>query len=336
VFSDNEFTDRAYEDGVVIEARDLIFEHVHPITGKVPMDKTYQDQNAPERYRDGGKTYELRKQHRLHKKELDRHYAAYILAAKDDFCLKEVCQRLVEEGVSAFYFGIPLQYWNGKPNSVENMAEVRKIAEQFPNSTWMPLDVQKHRAPDRDILTTEAMVRNEMLQRMRSDGWAHVVVVDGDEIWMKGTLRAIDDYVSDNAPSSLNMRMVPVVGLPGYAVEGANDGAMVYLGPSCKFRYCRASEGIQRMFPRRNILHFTATRKTMDEIIQKHRESGHYSDPDYDFEGWITHTLPNIKPGLQRAHMFKRWDVWPIVREFTHIEWAQIPETIYPYLGAPK
>lgn len=63
VFSDNEFTDRAYADGVVIEARDIVFEHQHPLlTGdEKAWDATYHAQNAPERYAEGRAIYERRK-----------------------------------------------------------------------------------------------------------------------------------------------------------------------------------------------------------------------------------------------------------------------------------
>jgi hypothetical protein len=130
--------------------------------------------------------------------------------------------------------------------------------------------------------------------------------------------------------------MVPVLGLPGYPVDGAKDAAMIYLGPGCKFSQCRSSEGDQHIFPKRNVYHFTATRKTMDEIVQKHRESGHYTDSNYDFEGWIRNTLPNVKPGMKRAHMFRPWDTWPLVRDWTPEELAFIPETLKPYLGGAK
>jgi glycosyltransferase involved in cell wall biosynthesis len=54
VFSDNEFSHRAWADGVVIDRRtDLVFEHTHPFFGKGQMDSTYQNTNAPERYERG-------------------------------------------------------------------------------------------------------------------------------------------------------------------------------------------------------------------------------------------------------------------------------------------
>lgn len=53
VFSDNEFTVRAYDDGVVVQAQHIVFQHNHPVFGKAPMDATYARQNAPERYPEG-------------------------------------------------------------------------------------------------------------------------------------------------------------------------------------------------------------------------------------------------------------------------------------------
>lgn len=53
VYSDNWFTQQAYERGCVIEARDLVFKHQHPIATGEPLDETYARQNAPERYTQG-------------------------------------------------------------------------------------------------------------------------------------------------------------------------------------------------------------------------------------------------------------------------------------------
>jgi len=54
VFCDNEFSHRAWKDGVVIDRRaDLIFEHVHPFFGKASMDSIYEANNSPERYERG-------------------------------------------------------------------------------------------------------------------------------------------------------------------------------------------------------------------------------------------------------------------------------------------
>jgi len=58
VYSDNWFTDLAYSRGAVIEARDLVFEHSHPAFGTATMDRTYEQQNSPERYKEGLELYE--------------------------------------------------------------------------------------------------------------------------------------------------------------------------------------------------------------------------------------------------------------------------------------
>ena len=53
VYSDNHFTERAYADGVVIEAKDIVIEHMHPAFEKGEMDATYARSNHPENYEIG-------------------------------------------------------------------------------------------------------------------------------------------------------------------------------------------------------------------------------------------------------------------------------------------
>lgn len=55
VHSDDWFTAQAYARDQVIEARDLLFKHNHPIIGGEPWDRTYAEQNAPERYAEGAR-----------------------------------------------------------------------------------------------------------------------------------------------------------------------------------------------------------------------------------------------------------------------------------------
>lgn len=57
VFSDDHLTAMAYGQGRVVEARDVVFTHDHPLwTGGI-LDDTYRRQNAPERYRDGQRVF---------------------------------------------------------------------------------------------------------------------------------------------------------------------------------------------------------------------------------------------------------------------------------------
>jgi hypothetical protein len=75
------------------------------------------------------------------------------------------------------------------------------------------------------------------------------------------------------------------------------------------------------------VYHFTAVRPTMYEIVQKHRESGHYDDTEnYDFEGWIKNVLPTLGLGTKRAHMYRKDNIWPGTRPWTKAELAFVPE----------
>lgn len=52
LFSDDEFSFRAFEDGVVVDGRDLVFEHDHPAFNPAKVfDRTYAEQNDGERFR---------------------------------------------------------------------------------------------------------------------------------------------------------------------------------------------------------------------------------------------------------------------------------------------
>lgn len=53
VYSDNWFTEQAHARGQVIEAKEIVFQHLHPVKTGEKMDETYARQNAPERYAQG-------------------------------------------------------------------------------------------------------------------------------------------------------------------------------------------------------------------------------------------------------------------------------------------
>lgn len=61
VFSDNEFSHRAWRDGIVIDARERItFPHHHPAFQSAPMDATYAHTNDKNRYKRGAETFKRR------------------------------------------------------------------------------------------------------------------------------------------------------------------------------------------------------------------------------------------------------------------------------------
>jgi hypothetical protein len=77
IYSDDEFSFRAYQDGVVIDARDLVLTHDHPnYNPAVEMDETYLNQNSPERDKAGRKIFLTRnpraKGHWLHDGKWER------------------------------------------------------------------------------------------------------------------------------------------------------------------------------------------------------------------------------------------------------------------------
>ena len=62
MYSDDDFSEHARADGIVIEARHLLFEHRHPLYSQgFPMDEVYQRQNSEERYAQGRAILERRR-----------------------------------------------------------------------------------------------------------------------------------------------------------------------------------------------------------------------------------------------------------------------------------
>lgn len=88
IYSDDEFSFRAYQDGVVIDARDLVLLHDHPnYNPDVPVDETYLNQNCAERDKQGRKLFLKRnpraKGHWLHEGDWRRFFVP--LAAGEDW-----------------------------------------------------------------------------------------------------------------------------------------------------------------------------------------------------------------------------------------------------------
>jgi hypothetical protein len=61
IYSDNEHTERAYTDGVVIEAKNIQFKHENPMFTKGNVDEQLKNHNKPEFYEKGKSIYERRK-----------------------------------------------------------------------------------------------------------------------------------------------------------------------------------------------------------------------------------------------------------------------------------
>jgi hypothetical protein len=126
--------------------------------------------------------------------------------------------------------------------------------------------------------------------------------------------------------------MIPVVGLPGLPVGNALDIITVYIGKGL-FKDCRSPDSNYPIMNLNGVIHFTATRKTMQDIIDKHKDSGHYDDPDYDFDNWIKNILPRIHVGMKNVHMYKKYQIWPFVRKFSNWELYMIPNNLHKYIS---
>lgn len=60
IFSDNEYSLRAARDGVIVDARDLVFRHDNPLFTGAEQDAEFQRHNARENYEKGQKIFEQR------------------------------------------------------------------------------------------------------------------------------------------------------------------------------------------------------------------------------------------------------------------------------------
>lgn len=356
MFCDTELTEKALIDGVLIDAPHLIFEHRHCNNQGRTMDEVDVAHASTERWSSGETIFnqrkamgfptddgpkanlaveELRLQHERSKNY--EGYAAYMQIIKDDFCAYEVCKRIFEEGIRTFFFIIPDEYWSGERNTEDNIAEVKAIANAVTNlgatvkTIIMPVGPFRH--PGTNRIAVETLFRNESVAYVQKQGFEHVIILDSDELWKPGLLKKLHAKVIQGRPQAIACRMVPVIGLPGYPVGEAQDKVTIYVRADVRFYHCRSPQCDTIHIDDYDVIHFTACRKTMQEIIDKHRNSGHADDPDYDMEGWIANTLPNARPGLTNAHMYKKFQIWPYVRNWSIEEVQAIPASLHQYCG---
>ena len=358
MFSDTEFGTVAERDGVLIDAMHLLFEHMHPDCGKRQRDNADLAHASTPRWVRGEQLFNFRKAQgfpvdmgpkavqapAVETTNKGENFAAYMQVTQDDLCLHEVCLRMLSEGVKDIFWAEPSEYWSGEPLEAAYAAELDAVAEQVLkagiNLRRKKFDVKASRLPGDTRITVETRVRNDSLDWVRSEGFTHILVVDGDELWKPGALEAIKPYVAQGH-TAISARMTPVIGLPGWPVGEASDTAVVYMGGNSRFKCCRSPIGRTMAMPSNWLLHFTGTRKTMAETILKHKRSGHYDDPAYLFDVWIKDVLPNIKPGwtyrwpngLQGLHMYQPYQIWNRVRDWLPDELAAMPESLKPYLG---
>jgi hypothetical protein len=359
LFCDTEFSDVANRDGVIIEAMHLLFEHAHPDCNKRQRDNNDMVHASQARWNSGEQLFNFRRVQGFPlddgpkavktpvsspKDDGSLKFAVYMQVTQDDISLFDICVRMLEEGVRDIFWAEPDEYWSGDALPAECAAELDAVAERVRNAginlrrrVFKP---RQERMPGDTRITVETRVRNESLRWIRGEGFKHILIVDGDELWKKGTLNAIRPYIQQGH-TAVATYMVPVIGFPGWPVGEATDTAVVYIGGSAIFRCCRSPLGRNIILPSAQVIHFTGTRRNMEETVLKHTRSGHYDDPDYLFDTWIKEVLPNIKPGwdylwpngVRGLHMFQPKQIWPRVRNWLSEELDSIPEGIRKYIG---
>jgi hypothetical protein len=288
-------------------------------------------------------------------------YAVVVQAIRDDLCLFEVCQRILEEGrklaestelkdyIGKVYIFAPDQRWDGAPADPAEIRAVMDIVDRL--NQWVasgygvstavefvPFMVSKVAKMDQERIRIETDCRNWYQRFCQAQGFEHCIIMDGDELWKPGLLLRMNEMVRERWPMSIFTGMIPVAGLPGYPIEGALDKATIYARADARFEMCRGAVGYRHELQGYDIYHFSATRRTLDEIAGKHLGSGHADDKDYAMADWVKDTLMagRIKPGLRDAHMYRKLghpNVWPLVRAWKKEELAELPVGLLRYLG---
>ena len=278
-------------------------------------------------------------------------FAVQVQALRDDFAVAEVCRRLLEEQVpgaveiGAVYLFCADATWTGERAGADDRASVERAAAtvraEHPSATLIveTFPIAPHRAGAARRIEVETNVRNAALARIRTDGWTDVLIVDTDEIWRRGTLRALAELLLRprwRRLQSVWTHLVPVLGQPGYPVEGATDKAYIYVRADGAFRWGRIPRGKTAQLPGWNLWHFTGTRTGVAELAAKARRSGHYDDADYNYERWLREVMPAIRPGATDVHMYRDAAVWPRVRAWRRSDLADIPSRLHAMLGPER
>ena len=349
MFCDTELTARAQLDCSLVDARHLLFEHLHPVNKKRPTDAVDEVHASPERYEKGKAIFQQRMAIGFPPDSeptdvppvLADRYCASLQVTRDDVCLQGVVEALFRDGVRNFQFNVPKHHWDGSPVPESDHQQVKDIAGKLlAMGAWFVRVNVDSLAPffwpgiSRGKMETH--YRNYCLDRLRRVGFHHQLIVDGDELFMPGALAAVDYNVRWLHPTTAALRGVPLAGLPAVAVEGAEDRILVYMGPEDHWKDVRSPYNPTLDIGVFGVLHFSAVRKTREEIAAKMRKSGHYDDAEYHFDDWIANKLPALKPGMVNVHMYRDGSLWPLARELKTEEWAAIPESVKPLLWGAK
>jgi len=339
MYDDTDLWRQAQRDGVVIDARDVLtIEHQHHYFGKREEDAVDKVQASPERYAESERLYLWRKQRGFPKysglvPKSKSDYAVYMQVIKDDFFLYEILERLVYEGVTKFFFSIPLFSWDGKQVYSEDVTAILDASIKLKHKYGCKIKCDYNWCHEERLsrIERETRVRNIALNAMREEGWPFALIVDSDELWVPGTLDKVHALASEGV-QAIRVKMTTVAGMPkAYPIDG-KDYANVYIGPDVEFDYCRNPVAPMHAIDEVGVYHFSAVRRTKELLVEKMKSSGHYGEAGYDFDKWLSTTLPAIKLGAENVHMAHKGKLWPLVREWEQKDIEVLPETIKQFL----
>lgn len=274
------------------------------------------------------------------------HHLLHVMAAADDLCLEDAVRSVLQQAVPLresveVVITIPDTLRDGSPNPPDNIAEVQAIAVR--NDWESELLTTSDIYPSEDRPIAHAEERNLAVSAFRSR-FDYIIVLDSDELWMPGTLEKITRLAEANI-SALSVHYLPVLGSPGYPIDGALDELPACLRCDVEFRYARSwrmpgeyPEGFRWARAGAGAFHFTMVRRTREKLREKILTSSHYGEKHYHYDQWFNETFPLIKPGMTDVSYYadaKFRHVWPLVRHFTAAEWASIPEHLKAFLGQP-
>lgn len=340
MYNDSELWVVAKRDNVIINAKHLLFDHEHFYFYKREQDSVDRQHSSAGRYETGNRLFDWREKNGFPAPanvvpQSKSDYVAYMQVNKDDFFLLEICERLADEGVTKFFFHVPTTTWSGREIGVNDAEPIHLIAAILNKRLGKDAaTVFFHTCPfDASLsrIERETHVRNAALYELRKSGNPFILIVDGDELWKSGTLDKVHSLAVEGV-QAIGSEMIDVAGMPAYPIDSKGHVATIYVGPDTDLQYCRVPYAPVFHIEGRNIYHFSAVRKTREELFAKMRESGHYDDSRYLFEHWIHNVLPNIKPGARNVHMFDNGSRWPLVRDWDESDWSHIPEPIKVFL----
>lgn len=264
---------------------------------------------------------------------MKKKFAAYFIAIKDDFCLEESVASIKDLGVETVLIVSPSTYWSdGSSQDPSDFEYVHKLAKKH-NCHFVSASLESAMPVNR-AMYAESAYRNYAVDLLNQlDKFDSILTIDSDELWSRNSLDQVEQLVREGY-DRIDMPLVPVIGIPGLPIDGALDSALVATSPKLRFNWGRSAECNHVAIGGAPILHFSATRRSWEELTDKMRKSAHYPDPTYDFEGWIQDTLPTIRVGSENVHMYKSpKNIWPRVRTWTAREVEQIPKSLHRYLN---